>query len=128
MGVYAIRVGGGRSRQSHRRYRQGYGPIMQKFKRLIKKGYQLGKKHLAPHLKKIGQSVLTDVLEGRNLGQSLKTYARRLPLILYTDKEGDDDDDDVKKINMPRTTYEEESSNDYNSSSEDATYSFHRRK
>ena len=80
MGAYAIRVGGGRSRRTHRRYRQGYRHRMQKFKRLLKKGYQLGKKHLAPHLKEIGRSVLTDVLEDRNLGQSLKTHVRQAAL------------------------------------------------
>ena len=57
------------------RYCQGYGPKVKKFRRLLKKGYQLGKKHLAPHLKEIGLSILTHVLEGCNLGQSLKTHA-----------------------------------------------------
>ena len=55
-----------------RRYRQGGGPKMAAFKSFLRKGAEFGKRHVLPHLKEIGTNMLLDVLEGKNLKQSLK--------------------------------------------------------
>ena len=41
-----------------------------------KKGLALGKKHILPHVKEIGKSVLLDTLEGHNVGSSIKTHMK----------------------------------------------------
>ena len=53
---------------------------MRAFKGIMKKGLALGKKHLLPHIKEIGKNMLLDALEGRNVGQSLKTHTKRAAL------------------------------------------------
>ena len=55
-----------------RRYRQSRGPKMAAFKSFLRKGAEFGKRHILPHLKEIGTNTLLDVLEGKNLKQSLK--------------------------------------------------------
>ena len=56
------------------------GPKMQAFKGLMKKGVAMGKKHPLPQIKEIGKSVLLDALEGRNIGESLKSHSRQAAL------------------------------------------------
>ena len=63
-----------------KRRRRGHGPKMQVFKGIMKIGLALEKKHLLPHIKEIGKNVLLDALEGRNIGQSLKTHMKRAAL------------------------------------------------
>ena len=67
-------------RQGHERRRRGCGPKMQAFKGLIKKGVAMGKKHLLPQINETGKSVLLDALEGRNIGESLKSHSKQAAL------------------------------------------------
>ena len=62
-------------RQGHgcRRYRQGRGPKLQKFKGFMKKAASFGKKHILPHLQEIGKNTLLDILEGKNVRNSLRS-------------------------------------------------------
>ena len=53
---------------------------MNAFKGFVKKGLAFGKKHILPHMKEIGKNVLLDMLEGRNIGQSLKSISRQAAL------------------------------------------------
>ena len=65
-----------RYRQGHgyrRRYRQGRGPKLQKFKGFMKKAASFGKQHILPHLQEIGTSTLLDIMEGKNVGNSLRS-------------------------------------------------------
>ena len=83
--AYEILVGGairrryrqGRGRRPMRRYRQGRGKKMQAFKRFAKRGLNFTRKHVLPHLANIGLNVLMDVMEGKNVGQSIKSNARQ---------------------------------------------------
>ena len=54
----------------------GCGPKMQALKGLMKKGFAMGKKHLLPHIKEIGKSILLDALEGRKVGQSIESHTK----------------------------------------------------
>ena len=69
--------GGGRHYGGRRRRRCGRGPKMEKFKSFLRKSAELGKKHVLPHLREIGVNTLMDVMEGKNVGQSLKSNARQ---------------------------------------------------
>ena len=71
---HRYRQGRGRDR---RRYRQGRGRRMQAFKRFAQKGISFTRKHVLPHLAEIGSNVLMDVMEGKNVGQSIKLNARQ---------------------------------------------------
>ena len=65
-----------RYRQGHgyrRRYRQGCGPKLQKFKGFMKKAASFGKQHILPHLQEIGTNTLLDIMEGKNVGNSLRS-------------------------------------------------------
>ena len=65
-----------RYRQGHgyrRRYRQGRGPKLQKFKGFMKKAASFGKQHILPHLQEIGTNTLLDIMEGKNVGNSLRS-------------------------------------------------------
>ena len=64
-----------RYRQGHgcRRYRQGCGPKLQKFKGLMKKAASFGKQHILPHLQEIGTNTLLDIMEGKNVRNSLRS-------------------------------------------------------
>ena len=65
-----------RYRQGHgyrRRYRQGDGPKLQKFKGFMKKAASFGKQHILPHLQEIGTSTLLDIMEGKNVRNSLRS-------------------------------------------------------
>ena len=64
-----------RYRQSHgcRRYRQGHGPKLQKFKGFMKKAAYFGKQHILPHLQEIGTNTLLDIMEGKNIRNSLRS-------------------------------------------------------
>ena len=83
--AYEILAGGsnrrryrqGRGRRPMRRYRQGRGKKMQAFKQFAKKGLNFTRKHVLPHLADIGSNVLMDVMEGKNVGQSIKSNARQ---------------------------------------------------
>ena len=84
MAAYEILAGGGRRRYRQgrgrrlmRRYRQGRGKKMRAFKRFAKKGLNFTHKHVLPHLADIGSNVLMDVMEGKNMGQSIKSNARQ---------------------------------------------------
>ena len=48
---------------------------MQAFKRFAKKGLNFTRKHVLPHLAEIGSNVLMDVMEGKNVGQLIKSNA-----------------------------------------------------
>ena len=50
---------------------------MEKIKSFLQKSAKLGKKHVLPHLREIGVNTLMDVMEGKNIGQSLRSNARR---------------------------------------------------
>ena len=50
---------------------------MQAFKRFAKKGLNFTRKHVLPHLADIGSNVLMDVMEGKNVGQSIKSNVRQ---------------------------------------------------
>ena len=63
---------GHHGRLGRRRYWQGHRPKMAVFKSFLRKGAEFGKRHVLPHLKEIGMNMLLDVLEGKNLKQSLK--------------------------------------------------------
>ena len=65
---------------SRRRRKRGCGPKMTAFKGFMKKGLAFGKKHILPHVKEIGKNVLLDALEGRNVGQSLKSHSKQAAL------------------------------------------------
>ena len=84
MGSFTIMTGRGgtkrRYRQGHGRRRHGRGPKMNAFKGFMKKGLAFGKKHILPHVKEIGKNVLLNALEGRNIGQSLKSHSRQTTL------------------------------------------------
>ena len=69
-----------RYRQGHGRRRRGRGPKMQAYKGLIKKGVAMGKKHLLSQIKEIGKSMLLDALQGRNIGESLKSHSKQAAL------------------------------------------------
>ena len=80
-----ITTGGGPNRCCYRqghggRRKRGCGPKMNAFKGFAKKGLAFGKKHILPHMKEIGKKVLLDALEGRNIGQSLKSHSRQAVL------------------------------------------------
>ena len=64
-----------RYRQGHgqRRYRQGHGPKLQKFKGFMKKAASFGKQHILPHLQEIGTNTLLDIMEGKNVRNSLRS-------------------------------------------------------
>ena len=65
-----------RYRQGHgyrRRYRQGHGPKLQKFKGFMKKAAAFGKQHILPHLQEIGTNTLLDIMERKNVGNSLRS-------------------------------------------------------
>ena len=64
-----------RYRQGHgrRRYRQGRGPKLQKFKGFMKKAASFGKQHILPHLQEIGTNTLLDIMEGKNIRNSLRS-------------------------------------------------------
>ena len=53
---------------------------MTAFKGFMKKGLAFGKKHILPHVKEIEKNVLLDALEGRNVGQSLKSHSKQAAL------------------------------------------------
>ena len=74
MATYTVQVSSER-RNNRRRYHQGYGPKMKKFKSFVKRGYAFGKKHFGPQLvlKEFGRNMLTDILEGCNVKQSLNS-------------------------------------------------------
>ena len=63
---------GRRGGLGRRRYRQSRGPKMAVFKSFLRKVAEFGKRHVLPHLKEIRMNMLLDVLEGKNLKQSLK--------------------------------------------------------
>ena len=67
----------GRGRDRRRYYRQGRGKKMQAFKRFAQKGISFTRKQVLPHLAEIGSNVLMDVMEGKNVGQSMKSNARQ---------------------------------------------------
>ena len=67
----------GRGRDRRRYYWQGRGKKMQAFKRFAQKGISFTRKHVLPHLAEIGSNVLMDVMEGKNVGQSMKSNARQ---------------------------------------------------
>ena len=50
---------------------------IQAFKRFARKGLNFTRKHVLPHLADIGSNVLMDVMEGKNVGQSIKSNARQ---------------------------------------------------
>ena len=84
MAAYEILAGGGRrhyrqgrGRRPMRRYRQGRGKKMQAFKQFAKKGLNFTRKHVLPHLADIRSNVLMDVMEGKKVGQSIKSNARQ---------------------------------------------------
>ena len=86
MAYEMILVGGGAIRRRYRqgrggrlmrRYRQGRGRKMQAFKRFAKKGLNFTRRHVLPHLPNIGSNVLMDVMDGKNVGQSIKSNARQ---------------------------------------------------
>ena len=56
----------------HRRYRQGRGPKMEKFKSLLRKSENFGKRHILPHLQEIRMNTLLDIMEGKSAKQSPK--------------------------------------------------------
>ena len=56
---------------SHRTYRQGRGLKMEKFKSFLRKSANFGKRHILPHLQEIGMNTLLDIMEGKNVKQSL---------------------------------------------------------
>ena len=60
-----------------RQYRQGRGKKMQAFKRFAKRGLNFTRRHVLPHLADIGSNVLMDVMEGKNVGRSIKLNARQ---------------------------------------------------
>ena len=64
-----------RYRQGHgrRRYRQGRGPKLQKFKGFMKKAASFGKQHILPHLQEIGTNTLLDIMERKNVRNSLRS-------------------------------------------------------
>ena len=64
-----------RYRQGHgrRRYRHGCGPKLQKFKGFMKKAASSGKQHILPHLQEIGTNTLLDIMEGKNVRNSLRS-------------------------------------------------------
>ena len=64
-----------RYRQGHgrRRYRQGHGPKLQKFKGFMKKAASFGKQQILPHLQEIGTNTLLDIMEGKNVRNSLRS-------------------------------------------------------
>ena len=65
-----------RYRQGHgyrRRYRQGRGPKFQKFKGFMKKAASFGKQHILLHLQEIGTNTLLDIMEGKNVRNSLRS-------------------------------------------------------
>ena len=73
---------GGASRRRHYRQgrggtrrRRGRGKKIQAFKRFARKGLNFTRKHVLPHLADIGSNVLMDVMEGKNVGQSIKSNA-----------------------------------------------------
>ena len=43
----------------------------------LQKGLNFTRKHILPHLAEIGSNVLMDVMEGKNMGQSIKLNARQ---------------------------------------------------
>ena len=63
---------GRRGGLGRRRYQQGHCPKMAAFKSFLRKGAEFGKRHILPHLKEIRTNMLLDVLQGKNLKQSLK--------------------------------------------------------
>ena len=65
-----------RYRQGHgcRRYRQGRGPKLLKFKGNMKKAASFGKQHILPHLQEIGTNTLLDIMEGKNVRNSLTLF------------------------------------------------------
>ena len=58
-------------------YQQGRGKKMQAFKRFAKKGLNFTRRHVLPHLAEIRSNVLMDVIEGKNVGQSIKSNAQQ---------------------------------------------------
>ena len=46
----------------------------------MKKRLALGKKYILPHIKEIGKSVPIDALEGRNIGQLIKSNSKQAAL------------------------------------------------
>ena len=76
--AYEILAGGairrryrqGRGRRPMRRYRQGRGKKCRPLNDL-QKGLNFTRKHVLPHLADIGSNVLMDVMEGKNVGQSI---------------------------------------------------------
>ena len=48
---------------------------IQAFKRFVRKGLNFTRKHVLPHLAEIGSNVLMEVMEGKNVGQSIKSNA-----------------------------------------------------
>ena len=50
---------------------------MQAFKQFAKKGLNFTRKHVLPHLADIRSNVLMDVMEGKKVGQSIKSNARQ---------------------------------------------------
>ena len=50
---------------------------MQAFKKLARKGLNFTRKHVLPHLAEIGSNVIMDVIDGKNVGQSIKTNAHQ---------------------------------------------------
>ena len=74
-----VLTGAGRPRryqQGHgyrRRYRQGRGRKLQKFKGFLRKAASFGKQHILPHLQEIGTNTLLDIMEGKNVRNSLRS-------------------------------------------------------
>ena len=78
---YEIIMGGASRRRRYRQgrggTRRGRGKKIQAFKRFARKGLNFTRKHVLPHLAEIGSNVLMDVMEGKNVGQSIKSNARQ---------------------------------------------------
>ena len=78
MQTLVLTGGAGRPRRfrqghEHRRYRQGRGLKLQKFKGFMKKAASFGKQHILPHLQEIGRNTLLDIMEGKNVRNSLRS-------------------------------------------------------
>ena len=50
---------------------------MEKFKSFMRKSATFSKKHVLPQLKELGMNVLMDVMEGKNVGNSLESNFRQ---------------------------------------------------
>ena len=82
MAYRTIIGGGGNKRRRYRqgcgsrwlpRIRRGRGPKMEKFKSFMRKSVAFSKKHVLSQLKELGMNVLMDAMEGKIVGNSLKS-------------------------------------------------------